>query len=348
MKTPSTILLAGLLAIGLNGCGGGEETPVASTTPTPGASVTAAPTTAATPGAPVAATPGADDKDVVSKKSNKDVKDAPFGDPLVAAKPVMVPGLIPGTDPAARVTSGVAKQGRTSTDPFFGEKAIPVTITYAPLPATATPSVGFNAGTGSGSPSNPTGISPGSVRSGFGSGPVIRRGSSGSGVGPRTGRVVTPPLKRAKNVGTSMAGKPGPKSIGASTGKSVGNSTGKSSVRGLPTPPKVAPRPDLPTLPSRPAQPIPTLANAVEVTGVVQIGSTMQAIVKAPDEPTSRYVGVGQRLANGQVLVKRIETAGSEPIVVLEESGVEVIRAIGQAAEGAPAKGEKPAAAALL
>jgi hypothetical protein len=330
MKTRSTILLAGLVAIGLNGCGGGEETPVASTTPTPAATETAAPAAAATPGA------AAGDKEMASKKSNKDVKDAPFGDPLVAAKPVMVPGLIPGTDPASRVTSGVAKQGRTSTDPFFGEKAIPVTITYEAAPTNGTASVGFNSGPGS---SNPTGISPGSIRSGFGPGPVIRRGTSGVGV--RNGRVTpTPPIKPAKNVGKSMAGKPGPKSIGASTGKS--------SVPGLPTPPKVGDRPDLPTLPSRPSQPIPTLANAVEVTGVVQIGSTMQAIVKAPDEPTSRYVGVGQRLANGQVLVKRIETAGSEPIVVLEESGVEVIRAIGQAAEGAPAKGEKPAAAALL
>jgi hypothetical protein len=337
MKTPSTILLAGLLAIGLNACGG-EETPVASTTPTPGATETAAPTAAATPGA--GATAGTD------KKAAKDVKDAPFGDPLVAAKPVMVPGLIPGTDPAARVTSGVAKNGRTSSDPFFGEKVIPVTITYAPDPTTGTSAAGFNAGN-SGSGSNPTGISPNSIRSGFGSGPVIPRGS-GSGVGPRTGRVATPPLKPAKNVGRSMAGKPGTKGIGSSTGKG-GKAIGKSIGRGLPTPPKVAARPDLPTLPSRPVQPIPTLANAVEVTGVVQIGSTMQAILKSPDEPTSRYVGVGQRLANGQVLVKRIETAGSEPIVVLEESGVEVIRAIGQAAEAAPGKAdEKPAAAALL
>jgi hypothetical protein len=331
MKTPSTILLAGLLAIGLHGCGGGEETPVASTTPTPAVTETAAPAAAATPGA-------AGGKDVAGKKSNKDVKDAPFDDPLVAAKPVMVPGLIPATDPKTR--TGAAVQGAGRKDPFFGEKTIPVTITYAPAPTNGTASVGFNSGSGS---SNPTGISPGSVRSGFGPGPVIRRGASG--VGPRTGRVTPVQIKPAKNVGTVVGGKSGPKSIGATTGKSIG----KSSVRGLPTPPKVAARPDLPTLPSRPSQPIPTLANAVEVTGVVQIGSTMQAIVKAPDEPTSRYVGVGQRLANGQVLVKRIETAGSEPIVVLEEAGVEVIRAIGQAAEGLPGKGEeKPAAAALL
>lgn len=334
MKTRSTILLAGLLAIGLNACGGGEETPVASTTPTPATTETAAPT--------AAATPGAGDTAAV-KKSSKDVKDAPFEDPLVAAKPVMVPGLIPATDPTTRTGSAVKGAGRT--DPFFGEKALPVTITYPPDPNAGTSAAGFNPGSGgfnggSGGP-NPAGIAPSAARSGFGSGPVIPRGTSGSGVGPRAGRMTPVQPKPAKNVGTTMAGKPKTKAISASPGKS--------SVRGLPTPPKVAARPDLPTLPTRPVQPIPTLANGVEVTGVVQIGSTMQAIVKAPDEPTSRYVGVGQRLANGQVLVKRIETAGSEPIVVLEEAGVEVIRAIGQAAEGLPGKGdEKPAAAALL
>lgn len=79
-----------------------------------------------------------------------------------------------------------------------------------------------------------------------------------------------------------------------------------------------------------PQIPEPTLAEAVEVTGVVMIGATTKAIVKAPNEPTGRHVEVGQRLANGQVLVKRIETnAGSDPIVVLEQNGVEVSRRVG-------------------
>ncbi len=79
-----------------------------------------------------------------------------------------------------------------------------------------------------------------------------------------------------------------------------------------------------------PAIPEPTLAEAVEITGVVMIGATTKAIVKAPNEPTGRHVGVGQRLANGQVLVKRIEAnAGSDPIVVLEQNGVEVSRRVG-------------------
>jgi hypothetical protein len=81
------------------------------------------------------------------------------------------------------------------------------------------------------------------------------------------------------------------------------------------------------------------------VTGVVQIGGTPYAIVTAPNEPSSRYVRAGQRLSNGQVLVRRIEmNTGVEPVVVLEQFGVEVVRAIGEG--GAPSTGETPAAAA--
>jgi molybdopterin biosynthesis enzyme len=82
--------------------------------------------------------------------------------------------------------------------------------------------------------------------------------------------------------------------------------------------------------------PNPTLAKAITVTGIVQIGSSRQAIVRSPLEPSSRYVSPGQRIANGQVLVKRIEVRGSEPVVVLEESGIEVVKFIGQPAELAP------------
>lgn len=80
---------------------------------------------------------------------------------------------------------------------------------------------------------------------------------------------------------------------------------------------------------SPPAQ--PELARSVAVTGVVLVGSEPQAIVKVPNEATSRYVRVGQMLSNGQVLVKRIEmNEGSEPIVILEQYGIEVSRAVGE------------------
>ena len=86
-------------------------------------------------------------------------------------------------------------------------------------------------------------------------------------------------------------------------------------------------------IPALPPLPEPTLAKAVDVTGVVVVAGVPQAIVKAPNESTSRYVQAGQRLSNGQVLVKRIEVnSGSDPVVILEQNGVEVGRAVGDKA----------------
>lgn len=65
--------------------------------------------------------------------------------------------------------------------------------------------------------------------------------------------------------------------------------------------------------------------------GVVQIGNEVQAIVQVPNEATSRYISVGQWLSNGQVLVKRIEVnQGSDPLVILEQNGIEVAKAVGE------------------
>ena len=92
-------------------------------------------------------------------------------------------------------------------------------------------------------------------------------------------------------------------------------------------PPEKSPIQSLPPLPD------PTIAKAVQVTGVIVIGGVPQAILQAPNEATSRYVQVGQRISNGQVLVKRIEiNNGSDPIVILEQNGVEVARAVGSPA----------------
>lgn len=106
------------------------------------------------------------------------------------------------------------------------------------------------------------------------------------------------------------------------------------SGNGTPTPPgSLAPIPELvPRQPAGPPPPPPTdLARAVVVTGVVQIGTTVHAIVAAPNEPHSRYVREGQLLSNGQVLVKRIEfVPGGEPLVILEQNGVEITRAVGE------------------
>ncbi|WP_448572558.1 hypothetical protein [Trichothermofontia sp.] len=92
--------------------------------------------------------------------------------------------------------------------------------------------------------------------------------------------------------------------------------------------------------PTAPPGPQPDLARAVEVTGVVQVGDVPRAIIQAPNEATSRYVVAGQRVANGRVLVKHIEANQfPSPVVILEEHGIEVIKAVGETAETAETAG---------
>lgn len=92
--------------------------------------------------------------------------------------------------------------------------------------------------------------------------------------------------------------------------------------------PEVVPSPP-PELPP-PAQ--PDIARSITITGVAQIGNETQAIVLVPNEGTSRYVRQGQMLSNGRVRVKRIEVnQGAQPLVILEENGIEVAKAVGQA-----------------
>ncbi|AVZ30333.1 hypothetical protein [Nodularia spumigena] len=82
--------------------------------------------------------------------------------------------------------------------------------------------------------------------------------------------------------------------------------------------------------PLLPPPPQPELAEGVIVSGVVLIGQKPQAIIKVPTEDTSRYVQAGQRLASG-LLIKRIEmNEGSNPIVIIEQYGIEVARMVGE------------------
>ncbi|NET01353.1 MAG: hypothetical protein F6K61_12430 [Sphaerospermopsis sp. SIO1G1] len=95
--------------------------------------------------------------------------------------------------------------------------------------------------------------------------------------------------------------------------------------------PKVVPQvvPPQKIEPVLPELPKPETAEAVYVSGVVLIGKQPKAIIKVPNEKTSRYVQAGQRLADG-VLVKRIEmNGGSDPIVVFEQYGIEVAKGVG-------------------
>jgi hypothetical protein len=80
-----------------------------------------------------------------------------------------------------------------------------------------------------------------------------------------------------------------------------------------------------------PEPPEPTLARNVIVSGMYEANGRTRLIIKAPEETSSRYVEVGQYLSNGQVLVKRIDrNRSSNPKVILEQSGVEVGKTIGE------------------
>jgi hypothetical protein len=108
--------------------------------------------------------------------------------------------------------------------------------------------------------------------------------------------------------------------------------------------------PPLKAVPELPKLPEPIQAQGVQVTGVVEVGGVQMAIVKVPNEP-DRYVREGQRIANGQVLVKRIETnRGPNPVVILEQYGVEVARGVGDApstSPGGPGQPPPPPTASL-
>ncbi|BAZ25804.1 hypothetical protein NIES4073_67100 [Kalymmatonema gypsitolerans NIES-4073] len=130
----------------------------------------------------------------------------------------------------------------------------------------------------------------------------------------------------------SAMGKAPPRAMAQVPAQGVIASVKVNSKRAVtPALPKVLPQviPN-PALASVLPPPQPELARTVFVSGVVLIGKEPQAIIKVPNEPTSRYVQAGQRLANG-VLIKRIEiNEGSEPSVILEQYGIEVARMVGE------------------
>jgi hypothetical protein len=82
-------------------------------------------------------------------------------------------------------------------------------------------------------------------------------------------------------------------------------------------------------------------AKAVEVSGVIEVDGKTQVIVKLPNESFSRYINVGDRIANSNIVVKRIEDRGTiSPTIVLEEGGAEVSHKIGE--KSAPQSPAKP------
>lgn len=127
-----------------------------------------------------------------------------------------------------------------------------------------------------------------------------------------------------------------------------GNRNGNGAAPQPSGPGSLAPIPELvPSQPVAPPPPQPELARAVAVSGVVQLGNVPYAIVNAPNESHPRYVRAGQRLSNGEVLVKRIEMRpNADPVVVFEQFGVEVVTAVGTG--GAPATDGDETAAVVV
>ena len=102
-----------------------------------------------------------------------------------------------------------------------------------------------------------------------------------------------------------------------------------------------------PFVPKLPELPEPTLAKGIEVTGVINVNGVRQAIVKVPNQPP-QYVKEGDRLSNGQVLVKRIEMRGSTPVVILEQYGIEVAKRVGEKPTVSPGQDGTPTASGIV
>lgn len=224
---------------------------------------------------------------------------------------VAVSGLFQTLPPEAVVPQ--IEQGRN--DPFAAITVQPV-VTLPPnsgatarpvrsLPQIAPPSRGTTSTT-----RNSTRNSPAVARNNRLPSPKPAAGSTSI---PKTG-----------NRATSGQSRSTPKTGSGATGNGA-TGTGVDDI-----PVAVAPfAPELPVLPE------PEQARGVEITGVIQVGGVPSAIVKVPNEP-DRYVRVGQRLSNGQVLVKRIEmNRGPEPVVILEQYGIEVAKRVGDKSAGA-------------
>ncbi|MGB6294735.1 MAG: hypothetical protein WBF90_00965 [Rivularia sp. (in: cyanobacteria)] len=264
-------------------------------------------------------------------ENNKD-KPKPFEDPVVPAKPsptiAQAPStLIQPTNPTERV--GIVAKGRE--DPF--DEIIPPIkfATKKPEDSTANkpkravpklpPLPGSNNGTAIGRPRR-VAVKP--RRSQVISATIGGRGSNNSNPGGTNRR----------NPGKTNPGSIGNKPGTGTNGDRIATNNVPAKIPVLPEQmPGVVPPPEL--APVLPPPPQPKLAQAVLVSGVIQIGNRPQAIIKVPSEPTSRYVQAGQRLASG-LLVKRIEmNEGSEPVVILEQYGIEVARMVGEVPMGA-------------
>lgn len=267
-------------------------------------------------------TPGAVPQKIPRKPT---IAATPFATPLTAQQPgkatkaTAVAGLTTSLPPDTRVNQIRKNLGRN--DPFAAIPTVPVVIppspgaggtTNRPVPVIPQlPPTRGNAGGTAGGGNQPRTPRTGTTR--IAQRPTIPRPN----VLPPVPRVATKPITKPQTTKTPViAGRPGI----------------------VPLPPLAMGPRELPQLQE------PTLAKTIEITGVVEAGGVPSAIVKVPNEP-ARSVREGERLSNGQVLVKRIEVnSGPTPTVILEQFGQEVAKQVGDKPSGAPGQPGSPTA----
>ncbi len=238
---------------------------------------------------------------------------------LPSAAQIALAELLPSTDATERL-----KEINVNRPDPFSVVQVPVPPKPAPpappkQPAPKSPSGTVpGAGTGVGLPTLPSSFQPGTT--GAGNGPSASGGATNTS-GTRPGGATSTNAGGARPGGATSTNAGGARPGGATSTNAGGAKPGGGSSTPE-TPGTIKPLPELPN-------PVAT-ASKVQVTGVAKVNGDNYAIVRAPGDPTSRYVKVGDRVANGAVLVKRIDTTpGKDPVVVLEERGVEVTLPVG-------------------
>ena len=71
-------------------------------------------------------------------------------------------------------------------------------------------------------------------------------------------------------------------------------------------------------------------SNRIEFTGVVQVGDRINLIIEGPGNSGSRYIQIGDTVANGQYVVKAVDfNRGPDPAVILDRAGTEIVHWVG-------------------
>jgi hypothetical protein len=302
-----SVITFGFLAIATTSCGGDASKPTKSDAPQAAANASPAPAPASTFTQPVVAGTNAA-KEAEAKAADATAK--PAGD--------VVAGLLPATESDSVVRS--TAKGRT--DPFSGVTPLIETKTTKVSSSTsssATSSKTFGKGTtiaftprtissANVSPSLTTPTKIGKLSSGLGAASVANLAKKNTDLASKK-----PPTNEKPTL-NPIAIKPVP--FPGGSGAAPSKPSNDVAIRDIPTAPAPIPQPEL--------------ARAIFVSGVSQVNGQTQVIIKLPNESFSRYVSVGERVMNGQVLVKRVqEFSGLAPVVILEEVGIEVSRKIG-------------------